>query len=151
MPDFILGMNAKIYYGFAAADIGDLEELTNAKDVTVNLERAEADITTRANSGWRATVSTLRDASVDFEMVWKPGDGGFDAIKDAYLDAYGVGEDEGTIELAILDGDKDIVGSQGLKATFSITSFSRSEPLEEALMVSVTAKLTTFGEWLVVV
>ena len=143
MPDFVLGMNAKIYQGAAAAAIGSLSELTNVKDVTLNLEAGEADVTTRANSGWRGTAASLRQASVDFEMVWKPGDAGFDAIKDAFLAGT-------SIELAVLDGDKAVSGSQGLKATFSISSFTRSEPLEEAISVSVTATLTTFDQWLVI-
>jgi hypothetical protein len=33
-------------------------------------------------------------------------------------------------------------GSQGLRATFRIASFSRNEALEEAITVSVTAKPT---------
>ena len=143
MPDFVLGMNAKIYQGTAAAAIGSLAELTNVKDVTLNLEAGEADVTTRANSGWRGTAASLRQASVDFDMVWKPGDTGFDAIKDAFLAST-------TIELAILDGSSVVSGNQGLKGTFGITSFSRSEPLEEAISVSVSAKLITFDQWLVI-
>jgi len=136
-------MNAKIYQGTAAAAIGSLAELTNVKDVTLNLEAGEADVTTRANSGWRGTAASLRQASVDFDMVWKPGDTGFDAIKDAFLAST-------TIELAILDGSSVVSGNQGLKGTFGITSFSRSEPLEEAISVSVSAKLITFDQWLVI-
>jgi len=34
----------------------------------------EADITTRGNSGWRATAPTLRECTVEFQMVWRPGD-----------------------------------------------------------------------------
>ena len=41
-----------------------------------------------------------------------------------------------------MDGDIETAGSQGLRATMSIMSFSRNEPLEEALTVSVTAKPT---------
>ena len=33
--------------------------------------------------------------------------------------------------------------------SFSITSFSRKEPLEEAIGVSVTAKLAVFDQWFV--
>ena len=41
-----------------------------------------------------------------------------------------------------MDGNIATVGSQGLQADFAITNFSRNEPLEEALTVSVTAKPT---------
>ena len=116
--------------------------MSNVKDVTLNLEAGEADITTRANGGWKATAASLRVCSVEFEMVWKPGDTGFNAMKTAFLTAA-------TVELAILDGASTVVGSQGPKGTFAITNFSRKEALEEAITVSVTAKLTAWDEWFV--
>ena len=127
-----LGMEATLNYQVGGqAGGGGWLELTNTKDVTLSLEAGEADVTTRGNDGWRAIVATLKEASVEFEMVWDTGDAGFDAIKDAYL-----GND--IIGFQILDGDS----GEGLQADFMITSFSRSEALEEAIMVSVTAKVT---------
>jgi len=127
-----LGMEATLNYKIGGqGGAGAWLELTNTKDVTLSLEAGEADVTTRANDGWRATVATLKEASVEFEMVWDTGDAGFGAIKDAYL-----GND--VIGFQILDGDS----GEGLQADFMITSFSRSEALEEAIMVSVTAKVT---------
>ena len=127
-----LGMEATLNYQVGGqAGGGGWLELTNTKDVTLSLEAGEADVTTRGNDGWRAIVATLKEASVEFEMVWDTGDAGFDAIKDAYL-----GND--IICFQILDGDS----GEGLQADFMITSFSRSEALEEAIMVSVTAKVT---------
>jgi TP901-1 family phage major tail protein len=143
MATFILGMNAKIYQGAAGAALGALAEMGNVRDVTLTLEAGEADITTRANSGWRATAPTLRECTAEFEMVWKPGDAGFDAVKNAFLTS-------GTLELAILDQAKATSGAQGPKGSFSITSFSRNEALEEAITVSVTAKLAQFDQWVVV-
>jgi hypothetical protein len=145
MADFLLGMNAKIYQGAAAADPSTLDpstltEMGNVKDVTLSLEAGEADITTRANSGWRATAPTLRECSCEFEMVWKPGDTGFEAIKAAFLSA-------GTVALAVLTGAHNESGAEGPVGNWSITNFSRSEALEEAVTVSVTAKLAAFGQW----
>ena len=142
---FLLGMEAKLYFGTAAADPSTLNpssmtELGNVTDVTLNMEAGEADITTRANQGWRATAPTLRECTLEFEMLWKPDDDGFEAIKDAYL-----GSDE--IALAALTEPHATVGSEGPVGNFSITNFSRSEPLEEGIKVSVTAKLSAFGSW----
>ena len=56
-------------------------------------------------------------------------------------------------KFAVMDGDVGTSGSQGLRAEMSITGFSRSEALEEAMMVSVTAKPTYSAnrpEWMVV-
>lgn len=129
---FKLGMEAVLNYKTGGQSGGGAwTELTNVRDVTLSLEAGEADVTTRANDGWRATAATLREASVEFEMIWDPADAGFTAIKDAYL-----GND--IIGLQVLDGPT----GQGLQADFMITNFSRSEPLEEAITVSVTAKVT---------
>jgi hypothetical protein len=79
-------------------------------------------------------------------MQWKPGDAGFDAIKTAYLTS-------GNVRLAPLTGPKDAgggegAGSEGPFGDWGITNFSRNEPLEEAVTVDVTAKLSTFKEWI---
>jgi len=132
--EFALGMNAKLYYGAAGSSAAT--EMGNVKDVTLTLEAGEADVTTRANSGWRATAPTLRECTVEFEMVWDPTDAGFTAIKNAFLSA-------GLIALKVLDQ----AAGQGPDGDFAITSFSRNEALEEAITVSVTAKLSVFRSW----
>lgn len=123
-----LGLDAKLFYGTAGSSAST--ELTNVKDVTLSLETGEADITTRAAEGWRATAATLKDASVEFTMVWDTEDAGFSAIQNAFFNAS-------PLSLFITDGE-----GSGLDADFVVTSFSRSEPLEEALTVSVTCKPT---------
>lgn len=124
-----LGMEAKAYYGAAGATA--TTELTNVKNLTLNLSTGEADTTTRANQGWRATAATLKEGSVEFEMLWDTSDAGFSALQAAWFAAD-------PIALAILDGDS----GSGLDADFVITNFSRNEQLEEAITVSVTAKPT---------
>ena len=130
-----LGMDAKLYRNDGTYETPDWQVMDNVKDLTMNLEKGEADVTTRGNNGWRATASTLKDGSIEYEMVWDPVDAGFTAVKDAYFDNT-------PIEFAVMDGDITTVGTQGLRATFTITNFSRNEPLEEAMSVSVTAKPT---------
>jgi hypothetical protein len=142
MPQtFVLGMNAGLYQGPAeTTDPAAMVEVDNVRDVTLNLEAGEADITTRGNSGWRATAPTLRECNVEFQMVWKPGDPVFESIKSAFLTA-------GTVALAVLDQKRTVVGAQGPLGDFAITNFSRSEALEEAVVADVTAKLSQFVEW----
>ena len=132
--EFVLGMNAKLYFGTAGTAAAT--EMSNVRDVTLTLEAGEADVTTRANQGWRATAPTLRECTAEFEMVWDPTDAGFSAIKNAFLTA-------GLVALKILDQ----AGGQGPDGDFAITSFSRNEALEEAITVSVTAKLAEFRSW----
>ena len=94
----------------------------------------EGGVATRAEGRGRAVVATLKEANVEFEMVWDTADAGFGAVKDAYLNNAPIG-------MQILDGSSSGAG-EGLQADFMITSFSRSESLEEAITVSVTAKVT---------
>lgn len=115
-------------------------EQTNVRDVTQNLETGEADITTRANNGWRATAATLKDGSIDFEMVWDPADAGFTAMQTAWATSA-------EIAMCFLDGASGTAGSQGLASNFTVTNFTRSEPLEEAVTVSVTLKPSSYTAW----
>lgn len=148
--NFVLGKDCKLYRCATALNdsantpaLATWIECGNARDLTINLETGEADITTRGNGGWKATVATLKDGSIDFEMIWRPGDTFFDAVQTAWA-----GSSE--IALAALDGADDVDGSQGLASNFTVTNFSRSEPLEEAVKVSVTVKPSSFTEWYVV-
>ena len=141
-----LGMEGKLYYNAASYDTPDWREILNAKDVNLNLEKGEADVTSRGNAGWRATVGTLKEGSIEFEMVWDTEDEGFAALQAAWFG-------DTPIEMAVMDGDIAASGSQGLRATMSVISFSRSEPLEEAMGASLVVKPTYAEhppEWLVV-
>jgi len=140
MLTFKLGKDAKIYQGMEETQLTSMMEITNVRDVTLSLEAGEADVTTRSNSGWRATAASLRECTVEFEVVWQYMDMSFDAVKNAFLQGN-------YLELAVLDGPKEGPSVQGIKGTFSITGFSRNEPLEEAITVSVTAKLAKFDQW----
>ena len=135
MATFILGKDAKLYHGVAGTTAAT--EMSNVRDVTLTMEAGTADVTTRANSGWRATAPTLRECTCEFEMVWNTTDPGFTAIKAAFLASA-------LIALKILDK----ANGQGPDGDFAVTSFSRKEALEEAIIVSVTAKLSTFRNWI---
>lgn len=134
MPDdFVLGMNGIAYYDSSGNGVANPTwvEMGNVRDVTQNLETGTSDVTTRQNAGWRAVAATLKDGTVEFEMVWSKGDAAFAAIQAAWLNST-------NIACAFMDGDIDTAGSQGLIADFAVTNFSRPEPLEEAMMANVT-------------
>lgn len=139
MSTFVLGMNAGLYQGAAGAAMPSTE-VTHVRDLTLTLEAGEADVTTRGNSGWRATAPTLRECTVEFQLIWQPDDPVFDALKSAFLAGTLVG-------LAVLDQKVIEPGAQGIWGDFAITGFSRGEALEEAITADVTAKLAVFREW----
>ena len=96
----------------------------------MNLESGDADVTTRATKGWRASVATLKEASLEFNILYDTEDEDYNAFADAYFNNT-------PMALFVTDGN-----GTGLDADFSITGFSIEQPLEEALSVSVTAKPT---------
>lgn len=124
----VLGLDAKLLRGAAGAT--GATEVKNVKDLTLNLESGEADVTTRATKGWKATVAALKEASLEFGLLYDTEDTDFTAFQTAYFGNT-------PIALFVTDGD-----GHGLDADWSITGFSVEQPLEEALAVSVTAKPT---------
>lgn len=130
---FKLGLSAKLYRDTGSA----WDEVPNVKDLTLSMDKGEADVSTRGNNGWKASIAALKDASVEFNMVYDLSDVDMIAIKDAFLNNTAV-------RFIILDGDISAAAaaSQGLKASFMITSFKIPQNLEEALMVDVVMKPT---------
>jgi hypothetical protein len=139
--DFVLGINAKLYHGANDALLTALTEASNVKDLTVSVSVGEADISTRANQGWKATAPTLRECELSWTMVWKQGDAFFSAVKTAALGST-------TLCLAALTGEKATAYTSGIHGNFAITKFDRKEGLEEAITVDVTAKLSKFIAWI---
>ena len=151
----VLGLNGKLSYetGGYSADAGndnkpDISggvgtELTITKDVTLNLEQAEADVTTRGSNGWRARVGTLKEGTVEMQIQWDTDDAAFQVMMNTWLN-------NGVVGLAVLDDDytaETVPGAHdgtgtGLIANFSITNFTREEGLEEAMVANVTAQPT---------
>lgn len=126
----ILGLDCKLYRNTGTYAAPTWDEVTNCRDATLNMEKGEADVTTRANSGWRAVKGALKDASVDFSMVWSAGDADFEAFRDAFLNNT-------LIDVAVMDGDITVSGNQGLRAEMEVLGFTRNEALEEAVTVDV--------------
>lgn len=124
----VLGLNAKLFRGTAGTTANTLVE--KIKDVTLTLESGEADVTTRATNGWRASAATLKDASLEFELQYDTEDEDYQAFASAYFSNT-------AIALFVSDG-----AGVGLDADFSILSFTINQPLEEAMTVSVSAKPT---------
>ena len=111
-----LGLHAKLYRNTGSAGTPAWNEIANVRDVTLNLETGEADVSTRGNGGWRANIATLKGATLEFEMMWDTADDDFTAIREAFLNNT-------PIEFAVLDGASNQSGSQGLRASMAIINF----------------------------
>lgn len=131
----VLGLSGKLYRNTGTYNSPTWLEIENVKDLNLSLTKGKADVTSRASNGWRQNKATLKEAVVEFQMVWNTDDADFTAIQEAWmLDT--------PIEFLVLDGPYDTPGSQGLRATMDVFEFSRDESLEEAMMASVTIEPT---------
>lgn len=125
---YIMGFEAKLLRGEAGTT--GATEVKNVKDLTLNLESGDADVTTRAANGWKVSQKTLKDTSIEFGMKYDALDADVVAFRNAFLNNT-------AIALFVSDG----LGN-GLDADWMIMSFSIDQPLEDAIGVSVKAKPT---------
>lgn len=148
--NYTLGMDCKLYRCATALGVGNRPddatwiEVTNIRDANFNGTKDEADVTTRANNGFKATVGTLKDGSVDFEMIWKDDDADIAAFADGWVNNT-------EIACAIMDRAITTNGAEGFVANFNVMDFSRSEPLADGVKVKVTLKPSSEQEWYIAV
>lgn len=124
-----LGMNAIINVGGTP--------WTAVSDVTVNGSTTEADVTTRANGGWRKKCPALRDLTVDITGFYDAADTVFGVVRDAWLAGELV---ESVQVLTATDGE-------GVDGDFMVASFGYSQPLEEGQQFNVTLSLHAYNSW----
>lgn len=144
----LLGKDAHCYYATSRATWGSLgtdgfthegaapaglTELTNIKDLGMPINKDQADVTTRANNGWKATLPTLKDAEITFDMVYDTSDAGMVQLQKSFFT-------DSNIAIAVLDGAKATVGTRGFWMDCQVTKFEKQEPLDGAQMVSVALK-----------
>ena len=128
-----LGLNAKMYRNTGTFVTPVWSEINAVRDLTISDSMSEADVTRRSSSGWRETVVTLREASVDFDMVNVAGDTQIQTIRAAYAARTAA-------EFTIMDDGIAVSGARGIRATFQVVKFELSQELENAQMYSVTIK-----------
>ena len=117
MAIYKLGLDCVLTVGGSAVE--------DAKDVTLNIERGDADVTTRKANGWRMHLPTLKDATLEFQLL--TGGASF-----------------GTILGKFTSREEVQVAASGGNISFSakmvVTNCSVSEPLEDGEAVSVTMR-----------
>lgn len=148
MSKLVLSIDAKFYVDEATAyALPAWNEVRNTRDATLSLESTEFDVSTRGGGAFSATIATMIGATFDFSMNWDKDDPIFIMIRNAFLAREG-------LNMAIMDGDIETAGSEGLRAVMMISKFTRNEKLPEALTVDVSVKPTYFpespAEWLII-
>ncbi len=134
MAGKVVGLSCKLYRNTGTFGIPIWTEITIAKDVTLNMEAGEAEASSRAST-FKEYLQALKDANIEFDALYDAADTGFIAVKDAYFNNT-------TLDILALDGSSATSGNQGLRMISVVTGFTRSEPLEETVTMSVTVKPT---------
>ena len=124
-----VGLECVLSRGASGAEIGTLTAVTNVKDLSLSMEKGEADTSTRAAGGWRTTLGTLKSATLEFGMNFDVADADVDAFQQAFFNNT-------ILAMAVLDA----TSCEGLLADWTITGFSVEQPLEDTQVVTITAK-----------
>ena len=126
----VRGMDFKLYRNTATPTTPTWVLMTNVRDLTRNRDTALADVSTRG-SQYRLQVPTLKDLSIDFQLVYFDDD----ADQEAFEEAYEAGD---SIDMAFLDGPISTVGSKGLRMMGQVSNFTTNEALEDAGLIDIT-------------
>lgn len=134
-----LGLDCKVYRNTGSYASPTWNEISIVKDASLTLERAEADVSTRGSGGWRATVGTLKDGTLEFsahcDRSITADKADLDAIRDAFINGT-------SIELLVIDGTQPqaTLAAEGLRSSFMITAFNITQNLEEGVQYDVTGR-----------
>jgi len=129
-----LGRNATINRNTGTYGSPVWSNVALAKDVTLNLDKTEADASSRF-SGWTLTVGALKNATVEFEVIEDTTDANWTALKNSFINGT-------EIDIAVLNGPSATSGSNGVRAYWEVMSFNRNEPLTGIITRTVTMKPT---------
>lgn len=127
----LIGLDAKLYRGTAGSTAAT--EVSNVKDLSLRVEKGEADVSTRA-SVWELIKTTLKKGTVEFQMQNIENCPHVAAIASAFYS-------DTALSFLILDK----ASGKGVDADFEVVSFGREEPLKEGQTIPVTIKPTYTG------
>lgn len=105
-------------------------QLTLAKEVTVELAGSEADVTTRASGGIKRSVLALKELTVSGTCIYSPDDTAVQALLSAW-------ENGTALSVTVSDPTLSYSGK------WIVTSLSQGQPLEDAVTLDFTLKPTT--------
>lgn len=129
----ILGLQCKAFCGPGGLSLAQLvipqNEMTLLRSVTLNLTKATADVSIRG-SEWRLSKGTLKEASIDSELLIVPGGRDVQLFMDSFLHGD-------SLTMFITDGF-----GEGLFGDFDVNTFNQSQPLEDVIVANCTVNPT---------
>lgn len=129
------GLDCKLYRNAGTYPAPAWTEMKNVKDLTVNGETAEADVSAR-KSRFRLRARTLIDLGLDFDYLKDTADtANYQALRSSWLGSA-------DLEFAVADGDIVAAGTEYLRFTGGVFKFTENQPLENGVGAAVTVKPT---------
>lgn len=123
-----LGLEHKLYRWDGTAFV----EMTNVRDQSFPMTKTLADSSKRGNKGWKTQRAALKDARLEWQMVYEKDDADFEAIRDAFLT-------DTPVKMRDLDGED----GDGIEADFDIAEFRKNAALEDVVLYDVVAVPST--------
>lgn len=130
----LTGLDCKLYYNTGTYGTPTWTEIDNCRDLSMSREKGDADGSKRSST-WREKLTTLKDMSIEWEMVYDTEDANFAALKTAW-------DDNTNLDLAIADGAIATSGTEYTRAICKLFDFTEEQPLEDVVVVSVSAAPT---------
>lgn len=128
----MIGLNAKAYRNSGSYGSPTWLEMTLISDLSVNPSWEEADASAR-ESRIKQTVKTLMALEISGKMKKKLGDDNYDALMNAMLS-------DDTLDLLILDGDRETEDVRGWRADFQVFSANEDQSMTNVLFEEFTLK-----------
>lgn len=137
-PDYVFDLTATSgVYTLVEADWTVATEITG---LDIDGSTATADVSTRGGGGYRQTVGTVKEGAVSFQL-FDESDPTLRVVQDQIDKAY---RDGTNLTWLFANGDlfpttaTDAEDLRGFMATYSVTDFSESQQLEEAVTFNVS-------------
>jgi len=135
----VVGKDCKLYLNGGTHATPTWTEITKAINVSANLGKGEADVSSRETS-WKLAKGALKELEISFTYRHKAGaDTVFDALLAAYLA-------DTAVEFAVMDAAITESGAQGPRAFCEIFSMNLTQELENASEYEFTLKPTYHEE-----
>lgn len=128
-----LGMEHKLYYNTGTYASPTWVEITYARDVNLNWEFGEGNISSRASAHFKSKAALIR-TTIEGDLLYQPGT--------AWTALIAIILARTATEFACYDGAIATSGSQGLRATMQFFGAGLNQPLEDGSTNPFTLKVT---------
>ena len=131
----VMGHEAKLYRNTGTVASPTWNEIANCRDLAVADSMTDVDVSARDGGGFAMSDVGLQTLELTFQMLGDYGDADFVALQQAYYART-------PIHYAVASGAIAAAGTQYVKFAGIITSFQRSESLDDVTLYDVTIKVT---------